>query len=78
MLGKLSDYFIILCSAKKIDKISNIFGNRIVPNHAYYFLGISEDGRYILGDSYNTTKPIYLNEDDFLKKFFAIHYVKVY
>ncbi len=77
MLGKLSDYFIILCSAKKIGKISNFFSDRIIPNHAYYFLGINNDGRYILGDSYNTTKPIYINEDNFLKKFNAIHYVKI-
>jgi hypothetical protein len=74
-LGDLSKYMIALSSAKIVD---NSFGSNIIASHAYYLKGITSDGMYVLGNSYNTKKIILLDEVELLKKFAAIHYIKIY
>ena len=74
---ELSSYLIAVSSIPSISFINNLSGTKIIANHAYYFLGTDEDGNYILGDSYNTRKPVHISPQEFLEKFNAIEYVKI-
>lgn len=73
----LSSYLISVSSVRRIGFMDNLFGKRIIANHAYYFLGTDSDGNYILGDSYNTRNPVHIDKQEFLEKFNAINYVKI-
>ncbi|MEW8506266.1 MAG: hypothetical protein AB2598_06140 [Candidatus Thiodiazotropha sp.] len=75
LLGDLSNYMIALSSAKVVD---NSFGTHIIANHAYYLRGTTADGKYVLGNSYNTKKVILLDEMELLNKFAAVHYIEIY
>jgi hypothetical protein len=71
----LSNYMIVLASARVID---NSFGTNIIAGHAYYLKGTTADGKYVLGNSYNTKNVVILDVDEFLEKFSSIHYIQIY
>jgi hypothetical protein len=61
-LGTIEDYLVILSSVRKVPRLFEFWKPCIIPNHTYYLLGITEEGKYVLGNSYNTLKPIILNK----------------
>ncbi|MCK4705490.1 MAG: hypothetical protein KAT90_08430 [Gammaproteobacteria bacterium] len=75
--GNLSSYLISVSSMREIGLLANLFGKRIIENHAYYFLGVDSDDNYILGDSYNTKQPVHISKQEFLEKFNGIYYTKI-
>jgi hypothetical protein len=74
-LADLWKYMVAFSSAKIVD---NSFGSNIIASHAYYLKGMTSDGMYVLGNSYNTKNIILLDEVELLKKFAAIHYIQIY
>ena len=73
---ELSAYLITASSVYSISFMDNLFGTNIISNHAYYFIGIDSTGNYILGDSYDTQKPVHISPQEFIEKFNTIEYVK--
>ena len=74
-LGDLSNYMIVLASARVVD---NSFGTNIIAGHAYYLKGTTSDGKYVLGNSYNTKNVVILDVAELLRKFSSIHYIEIY
>jgi hypothetical protein len=52
-------------------------GTRLVPYHAYYLLGRSPDGSYVLGNPYQTRRPILVTPAEFMKHFLSVDFVNL-
>lgn len=51
------------------------WGPRLVPYHTYYYLGTTPDGSYVLGNPYQTRRPIVVTPAVFMREFLAVDYV---
>lgn len=66
------EYFVIVASNKKRN---GLFGPRIVRNHAYYLLDINDDHSLILGNPYQTRRPVVITLSEFKKRFMTVYLI---
>jgi hypothetical protein len=73
-LGNLESRLVIVTTKATV---SGWLGPRFVPFHTYYYLGATPDGDYVLGDPYQTRRPIIVTPTEFMRNFLAVDFVDV-
>ena len=74
MLDKPNEFLIVLSS---VTKIPWYLKHKFVPNHAYYFLGQDGPDRYVLGDSYNTCRPVRVSGQELGEYFRSMDFISL-
>ena len=73
-LGALDDLLILLTTSARVPSWR---GARLVPYHAYYYLGKTAGGDYVLGNPYQTRRPTVITPDEFMEYFLAVDFVNL-